>query len=551
MNFNRIHLYIILFLLNITFLKANNIDSLKQAMKTANNIEKTKILKQLFEKTKYTDLASALNFAKQTVNLTLKTKDTLNLGIAYRSVGNIYSFKGYTELAMQNYQKSLTEFKKINNELEIAKTTNNIANIYRKLNKYDLALSNYNKSFSVIKRLGKTKYYSSFYLNISALYTRLNKVDSAIILLRKVKLLIIGEKLSNITIPAKYNSGLADCFFQKNILDSSIYYYKKAIKLAEKIKANYFLETAYYSIADVYLESNNYMLANKYYLKALKISSNSGNLATKSKVYKGLYKLNLKQKNYKISSKYMNKYIGIKDSLYEKQTSTRIEELRLLYDIESKNKEIALLEKNTKISLLRNENENAKTKQFLFIVLIIITIIVSISIIIAIQTRRKLLKYKLEKNELKNSYLQKEIKFKTTQLTDFALYIIKRNDFLRDINIQLKKLKKKSASEILPDIRNIEELIKYSINISKDRKEFNSQVELVNQKFYEKIKRKYPELTKNERNIAILLKLNLTSKEIASILNVSSKSIDNYRYNIRKKLELTPKEDLNTILNNI
>jgi len=540
-----------LLLLFVILVKANNIDSLKQELSTSKGKEKVELLKELYNKVKYIDLDLSIEYAKQSIELTKQLKDTFNLGVAYRALGSSYSYKGYTELAMLNNQSSLKEFEKLNDELEIAKTKNNIANIYSKIGDTKQALINYNESFNTILKLNKEEYYSMFYLNISALYSKIGKVDTALYLLEKVKKLYKDDNKINITVPAKYNSSMADCYAKINELDSSLYYYDIAIKLAEKNKINYFLETAYHGYASVLLKLKKYSLASNYFLKSLELSLKSGNLANQSNAYKGLYSLNIETNKYKDATIYMSKYISIKDSLYEKRTSTRIEELRLLYDIDSKNKEITLIEKNSKIALLKSKNANSKTKQVLYLIIIVITVLVSISIIFIIQTRRKLLNSKLEKNKLKNSYLQKEVKYKTTQLTDFALYIIKRNDFLRDVNTQLKKIKKNANSEILPDIRNVEDLIKYSINISKDRKEFNSQVELVNQEFYEKIEQKYPELTKNEKNIAILLKLNLSSKEIASILNVSSKSIDNYRYNIRKKLNLTPKEDLNTILNNI
>ena len=540
-----------IFFLSFFSIYAMNIDSLKVQLSKAENTEKIDILNQLYKQTKYTDLASAIVFAHESIKISKLLKDTFNLGVSFRNLGNTYSYKGYTELSMRNYQNSLTQFKNLKNELEIAKTRNNIANVYAKINNTKLALENYNKSFYIIRKLGETKYYSSFYLNISHLYTKIGEIDTALVLLKKVKILYKEEGLANITVPAKYNSSMADCYLFKNKLDSALYYYKIANALAEKGNLKFFLETAYYQTSMIYLRLDKYNQAEKYFLKSLKLSLKSGNLENQSNAYKGLNSLYTETRKFRLASKYMNEYVTIKDSLYKKGSIARIEELRLLYNLETKNKEITLLEKNNKIALLKSENANAKTKQILYLIIILIMVIISISFILIIQARKKLLSSKLEQNELKNSYLKKEIQFKTTQLTDFALYIIKRNDFFREITNHLKKLKKKAPNDILADIRNIEELIKYSINISKDRKEFNSQVELVNQEFYERIENKYPELTKNERNIAILLKLNLSSKEIASILNVSSKSIDNYRYNIRKKLKLAPKEDLNKILNNI
>jgi DNA-binding CsgD family transcriptional regulator len=55
---------------------------------------------------------------------------------------------------------------------------------------------------------------------------------------------------------------------------------------------------------------------------------------------------------------------------------------------------------------------------------------------------------------------------------------------------------------------------------------------------------KFPDLHKNERKLCAYLRLGLSSKEIASLLNISLRSVETFRYRLRKKLGLQPRESI-------
>lgn len=73
-------------------------------------------------------------------------------------------------------------------------------------------------------------------------------------------------------------------------------------------------------------------------------------------------------------------------------------------------------------------------------------------------------------------------------------------------------------------------------------------VEKVNQDFFNKLDQNFPELTINEKQLCGLIRLNLSTKDIASIKNISPKSVEMGRYRLRKKLNLAPKEELSAFL---
>ncbi len=78
--------------------------------------------------------------------------------------------------------------------------------------------------------------------------------------------------------------------------------------------------------------------------------------------------------------------------------------------------------------------------------------------------------------------------------------------------------------------------------------EFESRFERVHIGFLKNLQKKYPTLSLTEKRLCAFLRLNMTTKEIANIMHVSSRAVEQSRYRLRKKLGLDKKQDLNNFL---
>ncbi len=85
----------------------------------------------------------------------------------------------------------------------------------------------------------------------------------------------------------------------------------------------------------------------------------------------------------------------------------------------------------------------------------------------------------------------------------------------------------------------------------KEWETFKMYFEQVNKDFFEKLRRHNHNITPTEERMAALIKLGLTNKEIASILNITHQSVKNARYRLKRKLGLKPEEDLREFLDNL
>jgi len=93
-------------------------------------------------------------------------------------------------------------------------------------------------------------------------------------------------------------------------------------------------------------------------------------------------------------------------------------------------------------------------------------------------------------------------------------------------------------------------MITQDLSIDRDREKFQMHINDQNSSFIHRLGSSFPSMTDNEKRLASLLRLNLSSKEIASILNISPKSVEMNRYRLRKKLKVEPKINLTDFIRN-
>ena len=140
--------------------------------------------------------------------------------------------------------------------------------------------------------------------------------------------------------------------------------------------------------------------------------------------------------------------------------------------------------------------------------------------------------------EINNEKLNQEIDSKNRELAISTMSIIKKNEVLNKIKKELKKSGNRS------DTKGAIDLIDSSLNNTKDWKFFKQAFNNADKDFLDKIKAAHPELTPNDLRFCAYLRLNLASKEIAPLLNISTKSVETKRYRLRKRLNLDHDQSL-------
>lgn len=160
------------------------------------------------------------------------------------------------------------------------------------------------------------------------------------------------------------------------------------------------------------------------------------------------------------------------------------------------------------------------------------------------KTQKKLLDERARENEkeiikLKNESLENEIKLKSKQLANSAMALIKKNETLLHLKESLIKYKENFSNQYL--FKNLIKQLDNSIEHQDEWELFEYNFNQVHEAFFNQLKVKFPELNKRDLKACAYLKMNLTSKEISTLFNISIRGVETLRYRLKRKLNL-PKD---------
>lgn len=148
--------------------------------------------------------------------------------------------------------------------------------------------------------------------------------------------------------------------------------------------------------------------------------------------------------------------------------------------------------------------------------------------------------------KLRNEKLEAEIQHKNTELASVAMHLVQKGELLGKIKEQMVKLKKhqpdnEKASE---DLKKIIRVISDEDKIDKEWEQFTMHFDHVHKDFHSALKLKYPNLSANEQKLSAYLRMNLSTKEIAQLMNISVRGVEISRYRLRKKLQIPTEVNL-------
>lgn len=146
----------------------------------------------------------------------------------------------------------------------------------------------------------------------------------------------------------------------------------------------------------------------------------------------------------------------------------------------------------------------------------------------------------------RNRELKADVNRKSKELANTTLTLAKKNEMLLALKEELAKGKRTPSGTI--DHRKIDKLIDRNLNNKEDWSIFESHFNEVHEAFLKRLRRACPELTTGDLKLAAYLRMDLSSKEIAPLLHISLRGVENKRYRLRKKIGLEGGDDLNRYL---
>ncbi len=140
--------------------------------------------------------------------------------------------------------------------------------------------------------------------------------------------------------------------------------------------------------------------------------------------------------------------------------------------------------------------------------------------------------------EARNQQLEEDIGRKNKELANTTLALARKNEMLLEIRKQADRGRTDKLLHLID--RNLDHEADWAL--------FEDHFNAVHDAFLRRLREAHPELTTGELQLAAYLKMNLTSKEIAPLLHISLRGVENKRYRLRKKLDLEGTDNLNEYL---
>jgi len=477
--------------------------------------------------------------------------------------------------------KDIYEAPKFENKESKIYILKDIAYLYLEMDNYIMSMKYLNQSIASAKAKDKSTIIADCYLILGTISSRQKNYTKAIEYLNLSKDIYI-EKNDMLSL-AGCNSKIGINHYNNKSYPTAIEFLEIAKDQSANISYNYGLMENLIYLGRSHTKLNNIKIAHSFLEKAKKIAEkhnigtleiiiaesdlaiNKGGysnaislledfLNTKSQAINPKAKIDLyynlseayrSNRNFEKSLKAKDRLLQIQDSINNTQKIVQLNVLQAEFDYKKMKNDL----KNKDAELQISEEKSRSSRLTYMLLAIAAASLFIISTLIYIR-RKETWKTKQELDATKQQQLDNEINFKNKQITDFALHISEKNDLLTSIKEKIKlislteKTKNKNLNDLILFLNN-------NLEQNKEKVAIYSIADNTKDAFYHKLSELYPQLSVKEKRVAAFVRLNLTSKQIAIQQNISISSIDNYRYNLRKKMNVLKEVSLSDFLKNI
>jgi len=493
-----------------------------------------------------------IEYATEALQLSVEFENNRQEGLALINLCQGYLFNDFYGKALQYGLQSLEIRNNIGNDYDLAFTLRTLGWLYYDIGYFDKALEYHTETLKIHEKIGDKQRIAYSYNSIGLIQEHKGDCNLALSFFRKS--LELKKEFNNKDRIAETLTNMGICYRKINKLDSAKVFLESSLEITNQIKDNHNKVRILNELSIVNLELGNfdksYSLLNESRFIFETLSDNKEYILENDRIMSDYY---LAKENHKEAFKYYKRYTEESSEIFSSNKSEKLAEMRILYEAERRESEIKLLEQQRNL-----EAQKRKAILISSILLAIIAILMIASLWNNIKKKKAiyLQSYKLSHEKLRTQSLLREnlehkLEFRTKELTNLALFISQRTSIYKDFSKSLKGLNFTDLYQLKKDIDTLIKEYTFKFNFNEDIQKFHTNIETLQSDFLFRIKKKYPHLTDKDSQLAVQVKLKLSSKEIANINNISLNSVEIGRHRLRKKLSLEKKDNLVDFLENI
>lgn len=488
------------------------------------------------------EIDSSHRYHHKSFLLRRELKDTMGVGHSYFNIAALYRAQGNYKSALENYLSALRTYELLNQTNKIGETYNSIGLVYLDIKQYDEALDYLLKALEIKEKTASKHSIAKTMNNIAGIYYRREEFDTAEhYYIKAEEIFILYNDWRNV---AGISSNLGNIYKKKEDHPKAKEAYLRSVESFETFNDPEGSALVCNNLGAIFLKEGNYPQSEIYYIKALENSKKANALPYQIIAVHGLSDLYAAQGKYEQAWKYESERVALNDTVFNTSLAEQVVELKEKYEAEKKAKEIQEL----KVDSLEKDKKSQQQKNWLWGISIFSFFAFSILILIInrIKLKRKLSEKEKERYRLNTELQQKELDAKNRELTVYAGNILQKNQFLQQLTDELSDLQSKDEKEI--EFRKLDSLIRNAVAADDDWNKFKLHFEDVHPQFFQRLKSQFSELTTNDLKNSAYIKMKLSTKEVAVLMNISPKSAKMNRYRLKKKLKLAAEDSLQDFL---
>lgn len=418
----------------------------------------------------------------------------------------------------------------------------NIGMVYRYQNNHVKALEHYRKAIAIKLPLEDFQGVAAGYNMMGVSFRQSKELDSAKIYYDKARTLF--QKLSSYDDVRRVNNNLVALFLNLKNYEEAERIALENLQHAKQHGKLYSLCVAYRNASNVYKGKKDYLQSLQYIDSSLIVAKNQQFRDLIAKGYLRRSYLFAKLNNYKKAYYEYRIFNRHSDSIFNIENVKKVQELELNYKFEQEKREMELI-----------AAAEASQKWLYFVLLLVISgggIVIGFLVYVNNKIKTKAYKAKLAQEQLQKELLDAKVRNTEEEANRLIADNTMRLVFKQELVEQLKsKLNQDTVEGLKKSLNSVLTELQLQISTEIKHSSLQNKITEANKGFDKLLREKYPKLSKTEREICALLRLNLSIKEIMTVRNASLDAVKSTRYRIRKKMGLKTGEELEKFIQNL
>jgi tetratricopeptide (TPR) repeat protein len=480
----------------------------------------------------------AIYHFNQSLQLRVNDQDSIEICDVAVRYANCLGDSDMPQQAMEKYLLGLKYCRAIADELTIAHAYNGMAIVHKKQRNFDKALELLDSARFYYARLGEDLFVASVLNNRGVLKKQLGRYAEA------------GKDYQEgleAMEAAGYDRGIMSFNQNLGILaniqrepDLALMHCGKALQMARDIDIPMTISEALNEIAKSYLMKNELSTAESSIDESIEVAQRIKSLEKEHQAWETKSRIHKAQGRSDLALAAYEQFVMLNDSIFRLEKTAEIDRLQTEYETKKKEGAIAHLQAEARL-----DNERKKWLLIGWVAMVIAALAVITSIVFKRRKDRSVLQAQIELKDSENLRLAEQLNHKRRELTEKALHLAQKNELLQSLKTELDAIR---TSEVGMDVKAISNKIRFDQQIDNNWDQFTKAFTETNVGFFDRLREKHPDVTKNELRLSALLSMHLSSKEIGAILNISDEGVRKARYRLRKKLVLSTEDKLDNYL---